>query len=259
MYLSATLPCHSTLERGSTVDAFATFAKIGVRTALNFVFSLLKRAWRKGEDMELCSEVLQEALALLEPLPPASLFHSQGLSSVWLDAVDKVTNFLAAISSGRWATLAHTRGHAHAHIHSHLAPPCLREGPQQNIPVGDSRLALSLLLELALQRGTLSAMLCAVLLLLELANRPPERTARSLKEDQGVGPYEEGEGEENNEQVKDNELFGAALNEVAVVPFLQRLASVEAEGGTVLLTEKKGDPAKVWRACVSIRSHCQVV
>lgn len=117
--------------------------------------------------------------------------------------------------------------------------------------MGDSRLALSLLLELALQRGTLSAMLCAVLLLLELANRSPERTAQSLKEGQGVGPYEEGEGEENNEQVKDNELFGAALNEVAVVPFLQRLASVEAEGGTVLLTEKKGDPAKVWlRACL---------
>ena len=83
------------------MDALGIFAKIGVRTALNFVFSLLKRAWRKGEDAELCSEVLQEALALLEPLPPASLFHSQGLSSVWLDAVDKVTNFLAAISIGR--------------------------------------------------------------------------------------------------------------------------------------------------------------
>ena len=112
--------------------------------------------------------------------------------------------------------------------------------------MGDSRLALSLLLQLALQRGTLSAMLGAVLLLLDLVNCR-ERTARSLKEDQGAGPYGEGEGEgeENNEQVKDNESFGSALNEVAVVPFLQRLAAVEAEGGTVLLTERKGDPAKV--------------
>lgn len=122
--------------------------------------------------------------------------------------------------------------------------------------MGDSLLALSLLLELALQRGTLSAMLSAVLLLLTLANRPPERSAQSLKEDQGTGSYGEGEGEENNEQVKDNELFVTALSEVAVVPFLQRLAGVEAEGGTVLLTEKKGDPTKVWSVSVSTRAYC---
>lgn len=119
---SGSLSWHSALEKGSGADALATFAKIGVRTALNFVFSLLKRAWRKGEDTEMCSEVLQEALALLEPLPPASLFHTQGLSSVWLDAVDKVSHFLTAISSSsRWAT--HTYTHIHTHTLSHLAPP----------------------------------------------------------------------------------------------------------------------------------------
>ena len=123
VYLSTSLSLCRCRSKGTTVDALATFAKIGVRTALNFVFSLLKRAWRKGEDMDMCSEVLQEALVLLEPLPPASLFHTHCLSSVWLDAVDKVTDFLAAISSGRWAahthTHTHTRTHAHTHTHTH--------------------------------------------------------------------------------------------------------------------------------------------
>ena len=130
-------PCRCS-SKGTTVDALATFAKIGVRTALNFVFSLLKRAWRKGEDMDMCSEVLQEALALLEPLPPASLFHTHCLSSVWLDAVDKVTDFLAAISSGRWAalSLSHTHQHTHTHTRTHtptlLAPPLHSERPPSN-------------------------------------------------------------------------------------------------------------------------------
>ena len=100
-------------------------------------------------------------------------------------------------------------------------------------------------------------MLNAVLLLLTLANRSPEHSAGLLKEDKEAGPYGEGEGEgeENNEQVKDNESFGTALGEVAVVPFLQRLASVEAEGGTTLLTEKKGDPTKVCRMCTLVCTH----
>ena len=94
-------------------------------------------------------------------------------------------------------------------------------------------------------------MLSTVLLLLTLDNSPPGKSAQSLKEDQGAGAYGVGEGAENNEQVKDNESFGTALREVAVVPFLQRLAGVEAEEG-VLLTEKKGGTAKV---CASTRGR----
>ena len=78
-------------------DALVTLAKIGTRTALTFIFSFFKRAWRSGEDVDVCSDVLQEAGTLLEALPPGSFFNAKAISNVWLDSVDKVTNFLTSI------------------------------------------------------------------------------------------------------------------------------------------------------------------
>ena len=55
---------------------------MGSRAALSFAFAFLRRAWRSGEDQDLCSELLAEALEALQALPEASLFHTEAVSKV---------------------------------------------------------------------------------------------------------------------------------------------------------------------------------
>ncbi len=40
-------------------------ARVGSRAALSFAFAFLRRAWRSGEDADLCSELLLESLDAL--------------------------------------------------------------------------------------------------------------------------------------------------------------------------------------------------
>ena len=75
-------------------------AKVGARAALSFAFAFLKRAWRSGEDSDLCTEVLQEALGILQEMPVALLFNSEGVSEVWLDVVDRAMKFLTDVCRG---------------------------------------------------------------------------------------------------------------------------------------------------------------
>eukprot|EP00066_Takifugu_rubripes_P008032 XP_003973941.1 PREDICTED: E3 ubiquitin-protein ligase HERC2-like isoform X2 [Takifugu rubripes] len=117
-------------------------ARVGSRAALSFAFAFLRRAWRSGDDADLCSELLQESLDALRALPEATLFDEGTVSSVWLEVVERATKFLSDIHGS-----ASTKG---------------------NIPLQDQHLALAILLELAVQRGTLSQLLSAVLLLLRL-------------------------------------------------------------------------------------------
>uniref|UniRef100_A0A8C3FTS2 E3 ubiquitin-protein ligase HERC2 n=1 Tax=Chrysemys picta bellii TaxID=8478 RepID=A0A8C3FTS2_CHRPI len=124
-------------------------ARVGSRAALSFAFAFLRRAWRSGEDADLCSELLQESLDALRALPEASLFDEGTVSSVWLEVVERATKFLRSVVTGD----------------VHGAPSS--KGPA-NIPLQDQHLALAILLELAVQRGTLSQMLSAVMLLLQL-------------------------------------------------------------------------------------------
>ncbi|KAA0712570.1 E3 ubiquitin-protein ligase HERC2 [Triplophysa tibetana] len=119
-------------------------ARVGSRAALSFAFAFLRRAWRSGDDADLCSELLQESLDALRALPEATLFDEGTVSPVWLEVVERATKFLSDI---------HGSG-------SGKAP--------SNIPLQDQHLALAILLELAVQRGTLSQLLSAVLLLLRL-------------------------------------------------------------------------------------------
>ncbi len=51
----------------------AALARVGARAALNFSFAFLRRAWRSGEDTDLCSELLTDALAALQGKKP--FFH----------------------------------------------------------------------------------------------------------------------------------------------------------------------------------------
>ena len=57
-------------------------ARVGSRAALSFAFAFLRRAWRSGEDQDLCSDLLTESLEALQALPEASLFHTETVSKV---------------------------------------------------------------------------------------------------------------------------------------------------------------------------------
>ncbi|XP_052796353.1 E3 ubiquitin-protein ligase HERC2-like isoform X2 [Mya arenaria] len=122
-------------------------ARVGSRAALSFAFAFLRRAWRSGEDSDLCSELLAESLEALQSLPEASLFEDGTVSTVWLDVVERATKFLHSVVSGD-----------------------INSGSKEPVPVQDQQTALALTLELAIQRGTLNHVLSSVLLLLGLWN-----------------------------------------------------------------------------------------
>ncbi|XP_054270101.1 E3 ubiquitin-protein ligase HERC2 isoform X2 [Macrosteles quadrilineatus] len=133
------------ISKHSSENASLGLARVGTRAALNFSFAFLRRAWRSGEDADLCSELLQESLAAMQSLPVATLFDDSAVSPVWMEVVDRSAKFLKQVVLGddNWA------------------------GSTQ-VPVMDQHYALCLLLELATQRATLSHLLEAVLLLLNL-------------------------------------------------------------------------------------------
>ncbi|XP_012936715.1 E3 ubiquitin-protein ligase HERC2 [Aplysia californica] len=129
-------------------------ARVGSRAALSFAFAFLRRAWRSGEDSDLCGELLQESLDALRSLPEATLFEEGSVSSVWVEVVERATKFLHSVVAGDLNAGASSGGH----------------GTSSKVPVQDQQIALCLILELAVQKGTLSSVLQAVLLLLNLWN-----------------------------------------------------------------------------------------
>lgn len=129
--------------------ATLSLARVGTRAALNFAFAFLRRAWKSGEDTELCSELLGEALDALQTLPEASLFDT-GSQTIWMEAVEKSIKFLRQVALG-----------------DIMGGRCM-------VPKADRHIALNLLLELAAQKGSLCASLEAVLLLLTLWEKDAE-------------------------------------------------------------------------------------
>ncbi|XP_011304625.1 E3 ubiquitin-protein ligase HERC2 [Fopius arisanus] len=130
-------------------------ARVGTRAALNFSFAYLRRAWRSGEDVEFCSEILSESLETLQSLPEATLFEENNVSQVWLEVVEKSAKFLRQVVTGDVAQLVTPT------TTSTWCP----------VPVSDQHTALCLLLELVAQRATLSSLLDSVILLLHLSEK----------------------------------------------------------------------------------------
>lgn len=95
---------HPRKKRGrqgdGTEKASLGLARIGARAALSFAFAFLRRAWRSGEDADLCRELLDEALEALQDLPEATLFNDQSVSPVWLEVVERATKFLRSVIAG---------------------------------------------------------------------------------------------------------------------------------------------------------------
>ena len=219
-WFSFSISSISVKEPSANELATAGLAKVGARTALSFAFAFLKRAWRSGEDSDLCTEVLQEASEILQELPVALMFDSQSVSGVWLDVVERTMKFLSEVCTGLvyvcstcmymyvcivleglgipqgippivvyvgplfdhsttlsicWRMVVIKLLCVHAHVHAfvpHTHTYRLKIEEEKGIPLEDRQAALSLLLELALQRGTLSHILDSVLLLLRLSGVP---------------------------------------------------------------------------------------
>ncbi|XP_053987984.1 E3 ubiquitin-protein ligase HERC2 isoform X2 [Hylaeus volcanicus] len=129
-------------------NATLRLARVGSRAALNFSFAYLRRAWRSGEDIELCSELLSESLEALQSLPEATLFDENNVSQVWLEVVERSAKFLRQVVTGNIVS-----GRSWCPI-----------------PLSDQHTALCLLLELVTQRATLSSLLDSVCLLLFLSD-----------------------------------------------------------------------------------------
>ena len=75
-------------------------ARIGARAAMSFAFAFLRRAWRSGEDSDMCKELLEEALQALKVLPEATLFDESSVSPVWVEVVERATKFLRTVVAG---------------------------------------------------------------------------------------------------------------------------------------------------------------
>lgn len=145
-------------------------AKIGSRTAMNFFFASLKRAWKTG-DTELCSELLSDSLEAIQmSLEPGALFDTSSLSSLWMEALEKSIKFLRQI------------------VLSDISSENEASESFHEIPKADRNISMNLLLELELAKGTLAGSLEGVLLLLTVSemssnnndNRQTQQTSNGI-------------------------------------------------------------------------------
>ncbi|XP_053543730.1 probable E3 ubiquitin-protein ligase HERC1 isoform X7 [Ictalurus punctatus] len=123
---------HQSGIRGRTTSGTDVLIEMGVRTGLSLLFALLRQNWQRGnlEDVTLCNDVLSTARSVLSALPPLSLANENKMAPVGLECMAQVGNFLKKTAvSGRGAD-----------------------------PAG-RRLALELLLSIAVQRGALRFLL----------------------------------------------------------------------------------------------------
>lgn len=123
---------HQSGVGGRTASGTDVLIEMGVRTGLSLLFALLRQNWQRGnlEDVTLCNDVLSTARSVLSALPPLSLANENKMAPVGLECMAQVGNFLKkTAASGRGAD-----------------------------PAG-RRLALELLLSIAVQRGALRFLL----------------------------------------------------------------------------------------------------
>lgn len=90
------------------VDSTIGLARVGARAALRLALSLVRRAWRCGEDADVCSALLKDALDAVRALPDAALFAGAGAiaaqaprsQKIWAEVVDSAAKFLHQVVAG---------------------------------------------------------------------------------------------------------------------------------------------------------------
>ncbi|KAL4709830.1 hypothetical protein ACJJTC_001284, partial [Scirpophaga incertulas] len=127
-------------------------ARVGARAALRLALSLVRRAWRCGEDADVCSALLRDALDAVRALPDAALFAGAGAAQqaprsqkIWAEVVDSAAKFLHQVVVGEVGC---------------------------NVPLGDWRTSLCVWVELCARRAELPALLKAADVLVTL---PPKQ------------------------------------------------------------------------------------
>lgn len=82
-------------------------ARVGARAALRLALSLVRRAWRCGEDADVCSALLRDALDAVRALPDAALFAGADImhpiprsQKIWAEVVDSAAKFLHEVVIG---------------------------------------------------------------------------------------------------------------------------------------------------------------
>ncbi|KAL0895990.1 hypothetical protein ABMA27_011981 [Loxostege sticticalis] len=126
-------------------------ARVGARAALRLALSLVRRAWRCGEDADVCSALLRDALDAVRALPDAALFAGAGAAQqaprsqkIWAEVVDSAAKFLHQVVAGEVGC---------------------------NVPLGDWRTSLCVWVELCARRAELPALLKAADVLVTLPPR----------------------------------------------------------------------------------------
>ncbi|GBP72265.1 E3 ubiquitin-protein ligase HERC2 [Eumeta japonica] len=126
-------------------------ARVGARAALRLALSLVRRAWRCGEDADVCSALLRDALDAVRALPDAALFAGADVvhpvprsQKIWAEVVDSAAKFLHQVVTGEVGC---------------------------NVPLCDWRTSLCVWVELCARRAELPALLKAADVLLMLPPR----------------------------------------------------------------------------------------
>ncbi|KAJ0180993.1 hypothetical protein K1T71_003078 [Dendrolimus kikuchii] len=135
-----------------TDDSESALTRVGARAALRLALSLVRRAWRCGEDADVCSALLRDALDAVRALPDAALFAGAGTAhqaprsqKIWAEVVDSAAKFLHQVVAGEVGC---------------------------NVPLGDWRTSLCVWVELCARRAELPALLKAADVLVTL---PPKQ------------------------------------------------------------------------------------
>lgn len=130
-----------------------------------------------GEDCDICSEVLQETLEALQNLPEALLFDESKVSPVWIEILNKSSTFLQQVilwydNIKNLKTMFILKIYKIMYFFLYIfAFSDVADSSSRKIPLVDRQYALRILLELAIQRGTITALIDMILLLLILSER----------------------------------------------------------------------------------------
>ncbi|XP_045542472.1 probable E3 ubiquitin-protein ligase HERC2 [Papilio machaon] len=141
-----------TEEHSDESESALGLARVGARAALRLALSLVRRAWRCGEDADVCSALLRDALDAVRALPDAALYAGAGLGvtqaprsqKIWAEVVDSAAKFLHQVVVGEVGC---------------------------NVPMGDWRTSLCVWVELCARRAELPALLKAADVLVTLPPR----------------------------------------------------------------------------------------
>lgn len=137
------------------VSGSQALLEIGVKTGLSLLFSLLQQNWQVSTMLgvpSLCNSVLESTVDLMQKLPPLSLSNDSQLTSLGCNSLDQVCDFL------KNAILNETAADSQGKV-----------------------LAAEILLEIALQRGSLRYLLEWIEIALEAACKEPKLLSKQFR------------------------------------------------------------------------------